>query len=79
MQAPIYMNFLLTLLLQTVASTSIHHEKEKYLVELVDQLEVLIALRQFEKGVVYLENGKFELQARCIQIELISFFQLVTL
>ncbi|OBZ84285.1 Exocyst complex component EXO84 [Choanephora cucurbitarum] len=43
---------------KTVASTSIHHEKEKYLVELVDQLEVLIALRQFEKGVVYLENAR---------------------
>ncbi|KAI8366414.1 Cullin repeat-like-containing domain protein [Choanephora cucurbitarum] len=43
---------------RTVASTSIHHEKEKYLVELADQLEVLIALRQFEKGVVYLENAR---------------------
>lgn len=36
----------------------LHPEKEKYLVELPDQLEVLIALREFEKSVVYLEKGK---------------------
>ncbi|KAI8352539.1 Cullin repeat-like-containing domain protein [Blakeslea trispora] len=43
---------------KTMPPASLHHEKEKYLVELADQLEVLIALRQFEKGVVYLENAR---------------------
>jgi hypothetical protein len=35
-----------------------HPEKEKWLTELPDQLEVLIALREFEKSVVYLEKGR---------------------
>ncbi|RCH85044.1 exocyst complex component exo84, partial [Rhizopus azygosporus] len=36
----------------------LHPEKEKYLVELPDQLEVLIALREFEKSVTYIEKAR---------------------
>lgn len=40
----------------------LHPEKEKYLVELPDQLEVLIALREFEKSVTYIEKGELTKQ-----------------
>lgn len=35
-----------------------HPDKEKWLVDLPDQLEVLIALREFEKSVVYIEKTR---------------------
>lgn len=39
-------------------TNQLHPDKEKFLVELPDQLEVLIALREFEKSVVYLERAR---------------------
>ncbi|RCH88784.1 exocyst complex component exo84 [Rhizopus stolonifer] len=42
----------------SLSSGSIHHDKEKWLVELPDQMEVLIALREFEKSVAYLEKAR---------------------
>lgn len=39
-------------------SNNLHPDKEKWLVDLPDHLEVSIALREFEKSVVYLEKGK---------------------
>ncbi|KAG1445714.1 hypothetical protein G6F56_009819 [Rhizopus delemar] len=42
----------------SASGQQLHPEKEKYLAELSDQLEVLIALREFEKSVVYLEKAK---------------------
>ncbi|KAI9472182.1 MAG: Cullin repeat-like-containing domain protein [Benjaminiella poitrasii] len=39
-------------------SNGLYPEKEKWLVDLPDQLEVLIALREFEKSVAYLETAR---------------------
>ena len=39
-------------------SNNLHPDKEKWLVDLPDHLEVSIALREFEKSVVYLEKAR---------------------
>ncbi|KAI9254022.1 Cullin repeat-like-containing domain protein [Sporodiniella umbellata] len=42
----------------SASGQQLHPEKEKHLAELSDQMEVFIALRQFEKSVVYLEKAR---------------------